>query len=242
MNKKFSSVLWGILLILCAGILVASQLGMLGGMQISVWKVLATLVLLMIAIKSIHDRNFAGILFPVAIFCILFDEMLGITALTPWTVLLVALLLSIALSMIFKDWCRHSHNFHKVDWEKDHIHFERVIDEADGEAVYSETSFSGTVKYVNTDNFKKAYIKNSFGGTKMYFDKAVIQGAAAEIQVNNSFGGIELFIPKEWKIIQQANVSFGDIEEKNARSVGVTNKEVYLTGTVSFGAVTIIYT
>lgn len=242
MNKKASDIIWGILLIVGAVVLILSQLGRLGGLQISVWKVFATLVLLAIAIKSLFNRSFAGILFPIALFCIMFDEILGITALTPWTVLLAALLFSIALSMIFKSWriksccgfdgCRNHHQ---------NENFSNIVDEQDGEKVYSHASFGGTVKYVNSDNLKKVHIKNAFGATKMYFDKAVIQGEEAEIYIESSFGAVELFIPKEWKIINKVNVSFGAIEEKNTKNSGMEEKKVYLTGALSFGAVEILY-
>lgn len=249
MNQRVSSILWGILLILGAVALVMSQLGMLGGLQISVWKMMATIILLAIAVKNLFHRSFAGILFPIAIICILFDEMLGITALTPWTVLLVALLLSIALSMIFKDWCQkrwwNKHQNNDKDWSewKHHGNVDKmnIVDEQDGEVVYSKTNFGGTVKYVNSDNFIKAYISNSFGETKLYFDKAVIRGEKAEIQVDCSFGEIQLFIPREWEIINKVNTSFAGVDEKNPRKSSVEDKEVYLTGSVSFGAVTILY-
>lgn len=245
MNKRVSNVLWGILLILGTVVLIMSQLGLMGDVRISIWKILATLLLLLIAVKSIFSRSFAGILFPIAIFCIMFDKPLGITALTPWTVLLAALLLSIGLSMIFKGWCSKGGNsgfvYHGGWKHHSDENYVNIIDEKDNETVYSTSSFSGTVKYVNTEDFKKAYIRNSFGSTKIYFDKAIIQGETAQIQVDNSFGEVELFIPKEWKIINKADISFAGVDEKNSKPSGVENKEVYLTGDVSFGAITILY-
>ena len=48
------------------------------------------------------------ILFSIAFICIIYDDWLGITALTPWTVLGAALLGSIGLSLIFKKKSGHS--------------------------------------------------------------------------------------------------------------------------------------
>jgi hypothetical protein len=46
-------------------------------------------------VKSLLRINFAGILFSIAFICIIYDKQLGITAATPWTVLIAALLGSI---------------------------------------------------------------------------------------------------------------------------------------------------
>ena len=42
--------------------------------------------------KGIRNVNFWEILFSIAFICIIYDDQLGITALTPWTVLGAALL------------------------------------------------------------------------------------------------------------------------------------------------------
>ena len=66
-------------------------------------------------IKSIFKRNFSGILFPIAFICIIFDDKLGITAITPWTVLIAAALGSLGLSMIFHNKPNKYFNNHH-DW------------------------------------------------------------------------------------------------------------------------------
>lgn len=101
MKKKHTSTIWGIILIGVAVILVLSQLGLLGNIKVGLWTLLLTALFVITLIQGIFHISFSGILFSIAFLYIIYDDYLGITALTPWTVLVVALLGSIGLSMIF---------------------------------------------------------------------------------------------------------------------------------------------
>ena len=100
MNKNRNNIFWGIIFLLAAVFLLVGKLGYLGG--ISLFSILFTVVLVAILLKSIPSVNFAGILFPLAFLCILYDKQLHIEALTPWTVLGVALLGTIGLQILFR--------------------------------------------------------------------------------------------------------------------------------------------
>lgn len=239
MKRKKSNILWGATLIVVAVILVLSQLGVLGGAKIGIWTLLATAFLVIILVKSIFSLSFSGILFPLAFLCILYDDILGITALTPWTVLIVALLGSIGLSMIFKPHKKH-YSFCSVtggdDWNASEI-----IDETDGDVFTCNTSFGSCIKYINSENLVKGYVSASFGGVKVYFDKAFIQGEYAEICIDGSFCGIELYIPKEWTITNQVDVMLAGIDEKNPRQHVGGGSHLLLTGNLKFSGVEIVY-
>mgnify|MGYP006893000712 FL=1 len=59
-------------------------------------------ILYLALFKWYPQREFLGNPVSIAFICIIYDDWLGITALTPWTVLGAALLGSIGLSLIFK--------------------------------------------------------------------------------------------------------------------------------------------
>ena len=90
---------WGVFLILAGAYLVVSQLGYLPA--VGVFSLLFTVVCIAVIVASIPHVHFGGILFPLAFIAIIYDKPLGITAITPWTVLLAALLLTIGLHLIF---------------------------------------------------------------------------------------------------------------------------------------------
>lgn len=233
MKKK--DLFWGLLFILAAVFIIVDKLGYFP--QISAFKIVVTIILLAVMFKSIVRVKFAGILFPIAFICIIYAQQWNITAITPGPVLLTALLGSIGLSMIFKKnnyWYNHSWSHHEEE------HFSQVIDEPDGNVVNCSASFGSSMKYVNTDNLQKANIKCSFGAMKVYFDKAVVSSGYADIYLDVSFSGVELYMPKTWKVVYDVNTTLGGIDEKN-RNTGADSSIVTLRGNVSFGGVEIIY-
>lgn len=101
-NKKrfrFSNLFWGLLLILMAVFMILSKMGFIKG--ISIWSVFFTVMFGALLIRGLIKRNFPSIFFSIAFLCIIYDDQLGITALTPWTVLLAALFLSIGMEILF---------------------------------------------------------------------------------------------------------------------------------------------
>ncbi|NSA04661.1 putative membrane protein [Clostridium beijerinckii] len=189
----------------------------------------------MIIAKSIPNLNFSGILFPIAFICIIYARQLGITAITPWTVLMAALFGSIGLSMIF-----HKH----VNWiHHNHVHedykFEKIDIEDEGNIIF-RNSFGACIKYINTNEFEQADLNCSFGAMKVYFDNAVMSSENAIVRVNASFSGVELYIPRTWKVDNKTNVFLGSVDEKNRNNERSTNT-LTLVGDVSFSGVEIIY-
>lgn len=230
---KKEMVFWGILFILMGVFLIISKLGYFP--NVNIIGLLLTAFLVAVIVKSLVRLNFAGVLFPIAFICIIYDKQLGITNITPWTVLIAALLGSIGFSMIF-----HKHtkcvNF-KFDSED--YKFEK-IDVEDESHVRIKNSFTSSIKYINTDNFEQADFNCSFGAMKVYFDKAIMSNDNAIVRINASFSGIELYIPKEWNVEDKTNVVLGSIDEKN-RNNQVTTNTLTLVGDIKFSGVEIIY-
>ncbi len=233
LNKN--RLFWGVTFILTAVFLIVGKLGYLE--DLSIFSMIFTVFLGAIVVKSIYPVNFAGILFPLAFLGIIYDKQLGIENLTPWTVLAVAALGSIGLSMVFynkKMFHPHHHVFGVEPYD-----FE-VIDVEDENHVRQSTSFGESSKYINSEDFKQADLECSFGAMKVYFDHAQVQDSQVLVRVHVSFAGMELYVPKEWAIDNQVRASFGAVEEKNNHVANETVKMV-LVGDVSFGAIEITY-
>lgn len=100
LRKNSGKILWGLFFILAAVYVVVSKLWIMP--EVSVFSILLTVFFIWLFLNGIRNVNFWEILFSIAFICIIYDDWLGITALTPWTVLGAALLGSIGLSLIFK--------------------------------------------------------------------------------------------------------------------------------------------
>ena len=178
-----------------------------------------------------------GIFFPLALLGIIYAEPLGITSLVPWPILSTALLLTIGFSIIF-------HKHHK--WHTKFIttgnteNFGEVINEEDDSTVSLHVNFGSSIKYVNSKDFKKGEFTCHFGALKVYFDNTVLHEGSATVEIDISFGGMELYIPKNWKVVQGVNMSLGGIEEKN-RNMPDGNNTLTLNGKCSLAGIEIIY-
>lgn len=231
---KKRNVFWGVIFILIAVCILFEKLGYFPG--INVFKLILAAGLLVILIENIPKLNFAGILFPIAFLAILFDEALHIESLTPWPVLGIALFGSIGLSLIFPQKQKENENGQSNTYsysETTTQEFNNVID--------AYVSFNSSIKYINSQNFERGNFKSSFGSLKIYFDQAALNNNSATVNVNVSFGSISLFIPRTWNVQINAETSFGNIEEKGARTPVVDAPVLYVTGEVSFGSLEIIY-
>lgn len=227
-------IFWGIFFILAAVIVVISKLGVIP--DIGVFTILATAFMVWMFVEGVRHVDFYEILFSIAFLCIIYDEPLGIEALTPWTVLAVALLGSIGLSMLFRGRKKNEYSV-DVNWE---VKNGKTSEQCSGEHVHCENNFGSAIRYINSDNFQNAHLENNFGSMTIYFDNAMIQGASACVEIENNFGETILYIPKEWKVENYLEHTFGTINEYG-KPLGSSNATLYIRGETNFGHIDVHY-
>lgn len=231
-NKNY---FWGIVFILAAMSILLGNFDFFP--DINLFKIFVSLLLLYLIIQNIPSRNFYGILIPIALLCIIYDDILHIQMLSPFPILAAAVLASIGLTFIFPGQTPFKKKPEFGDgangtWQ----------DTPDESEVTCSISFAGATKYVNTSDFRQAYLKCTFGSLKTYFDHARITGSSAEIYVENAFGETTLFIPKEWNVTVTATTTFGDIDEiHKLPSPAAGAPSVSVQGNISFGDLKIYY-
>ncbi len=229
---KKSNWLWGIFFIGAAVAIVFNQLGFLT--NLSLVNLVLLILMVPVIIMSTFSLNFGGVFFPVAILGIAFAKPLGIEELVPWPILVVALFATIGFSLIFKrkphSWHHHFQNVHQ-----------RIEDSEEDDEVNFNVSFGSGAKYITSSKLKRANIGVSFGAAQVYFDNAKIDPKGAEIYVDVSFGGVELFFPREWNVEISTDAFLGGVDEKNKRYSEKTGPKVMLKGKVSLSGIEITY-
>lgn len=233
-NKK--SIFWGIFLLVAAAFIIAGNLGLFG--EVSLWTIGFSVVLAAWFITSMFKLSFGGMLFSLAFAAILFDEALGLEAITPWPVLGAALLGTIGLNMIFTKNKRD--RFFGVNIG--HGMNGQIVDEqfANDEIFKCESAFGSSVKYVSSSALKQARLESSFGSLTVYFDESQLGSEVVNIYVENSFGKMVLFIPKEWNTFVNVDRAFGSFNEIG-RPTRETSSKVYIEGETNFGQLEINY-
>ena len=254
-KKGTSRLFWGIVFILAALAIVLNLLGVFGGVQLGFWTVIFSIVLLLILIASIVNVFWFGIFFSIGFGFLLYRDALAaaldsaqIADINGWAVIGIVLLLSIGFSILFRKKDRKYVYVFNGGGIGDNgtigdngEHFESVVNQTDGSEINDRVSFSSKIRYINSENFKHAYIECSFGAIKFYFDNAHITDGKAEIHLELSFSGAEIYIPKHWRLIDDLNRSATGIEEKNRSQITADSPVVTLTGSSKFSGIEIIY-
>lgn len=265
-KADYAKLFWGLLLILMGIFLVISKMGLVTG--ISVWSVFFTIIFAALLIRGLIKRNFFSIFFSIAFLCIIYDDQLGITALTPWTVLLAALLLSVGMEILFNKGRNCYVKFGNDDdvdgtrlYDSDkgvHVGIDLEIDDDNnqeashtrwgaeesstyGEKVYQSNSFSTRSKYINPEKFEKGVLENSFGGMNVFFENVPTQKKEGFLNVNNSFGEINIYVPSSWFVNMMINDSFGSSSGVKGHPDGSKTFLLHVNGSNSFGEVHVIY-
>ena len=241
-RRKLKKVFWGILFLLGALALLLGQLGYLEGLGF--WSVFFSIVLLGILIEGMLTVSFGEILFSLAGLIIVNDELLHLEAITPWTVLGVALLGTIGLNIIFpkrKKWKVYKGSHWNKVWHGGKnrgaigCHVEEDNGEIlSGEDIHYEVSFGDAIKYISGQGISRVFLECSFGNLEVYFNDAVLKDNRADVAVDCSFGSIELYVPSGWKVITNIDNSFGGAEESGYGDPDGENV-LYVKGDVSFG-------
>ena len=123
----------------------------------------------------------------------------------------------------------------KAEQGKKDLFFQEVLEKKD-----QATRLEYAGEKILELTLRYAEIDASFAGVKVYLDQARIPSGNATIIIDSSFAGVELFVPKEWQIVNHVESSFGGIDEKNNRNGEVT-ATLTLEGSNNFGGITIYY-
>lgn len=270
-KARYAKLFWGLLLILMGIFLVISKMGLVTG--ISVWSVFFTIIFAALLIRGLIRKNFFSIFFSIAFLCIIYDDQLGITALTPWTVLLAALLLSIGMEILFNNNRNcyvkflHDDDFdgrgrdnsdkgvhvginveidddnEKEESDEKASHTGRGTEESStyGEKVFQSNTFSNISKYINPETFEKGVFTNSFGSMNVFFENVPTQKKEGYVNVSNSFGEMNIYVPSSWLVNIMIEDTFGSNSSVKGRPDGSGTFLLHVNGDNSFGEVHIIY-
>jgi len=247
-SKK--KIIWGIIFVLVAIFLLVSQMGLIPEFTLGFWTIIWTLLSLAIFIDGIVKFRFSGIFFGIAFLAIIYDEMLGITQITPWPVLGAALLLSMGCHMLFPK--RKHEKIVNMYVTRDNDGVEERIDR--GEGYEEETRFEGEdgecleftqvfksgTKYIQSPNLKTMNVESVFGSMELYLNNAQLAGGVATLDIDNVFANTTIYVPANWIVEERTECVFGNVNYKGSSMADGRNKLI-LQGNVVFGNVKIVH-
>ena len=104
----------------------------------------------------------------------------------------------------------------------------------------SNNTFGAVRHVVLVELFKGAYLRTSFGGTTIDLRHTHLASGETYIDLDCNWGGIELYIPSDWKVVVKCNAFVGGCDDKRWQGANVNNECVLvIRGNISFGGVEI---
>lgn len=232
------------------------------------WLIMGAVVLIAIALASLVSLNWFGFFIPIAIIIAMFSSWLGIASpAIPPLIFIIAVLLSISFTILFhRNWRKHYYakfarrdpdfaNFMKRDpdfanFHQSNTNFSQrffgdmdsfVTGNEDGGEVYIFAKFSEGVRYIDNKNLRKVFIDARLGAVKSYFQNAKLADNKLDININAKLGSVELYVPRNWKLISKVNTFAGGISENGYAEVDENSPIVTLRGSARMGAITVNY-
>ncbi len=88
--------------------------------------------------------------------------------------------------------------------------------EVDRDTVNSVALFSGNSSRIVSQNFKGGSNVSVFGGSKIDLRDAEIAGDEAKLDVFAMFGGADVFVPEDWRLVIKGVPLFGGLDDKTS--------------------------
>lgn len=232
---KHNNWFWGVFFVLAAVFVIASQVSSFA--WFSIWSIVATILLAAVFIQSLVKLNYFGVFLSLAFAYMVYEHPLHLNIISPWFLILTAVLLSIGFHIIFHRHPKHQHAYCRE--KKDEYH---TVEEIDDNNPFVKVKMGASSKYLHADCLKSGQFYCSLGSLEVYFDHVRLDPNGAEIFVDCNLGAINLYFPTSWRIIDKLNSSLGGVNnETQYNNPGEDAPQVTITGNVSLGAIEIHY-
>ncbi|WP_455585331.1 LiaF transmembrane domain-containing protein [Bacteroides sp.] len=225
------------ILIVCGVLLLGRNLGLV---SYDLFRVIVSWPMLLIVLGAysfLRKQAFTGIILFAIGFCFILPRLGWL----PWApahvsaVLWPVLLVCIGIAFFYHP--RRVRTEWKMQGKEDFT--TREHKSGDG-FVRSDNVFGGVKQVVLDEVFKGAEIRNSFGGTVLDLRRTNIEQGETYIDVECNFGGVEIYVPSDWRVDLQANAFLGGCEDKRVTGVNIDrSRTLVVIGNVSFGGVEI---
>lgn len=223
-----SRIFWGIMMLLLAGGLILSALGVGFPLpaDISVGQIVLGLLCLLWAVRMCTDRRLTELPLPIMGLVMVFEGELAMALniesgdIAPWWLfVLVAVLLTWGLKLLFP---RHSRG-----WKgkmKSGLH--------------KKTLGASAVRYFDCAAPFEEYIENNLGTCTVYFTNTELYVGGSTLRIENNLGALIINVPSDWCVSVSTENNLGSIKT-DADLERQGSKLLFIVGENNLGSVVI---
>jgi len=236
LKSKFSNLFWGIALLLVAAFLLTNNF--IGFDDIGIGRIIISILALAFIIQCLARLHIAPIVIPLAVLYFIFREPLGLPEIQTWKLVVGTVLAFIGLNILLPQ--RRSYNqCNNSDRSGDH---QKIP--ADGNKdnnPYVGVNFGSVSRSLNADSLETVRLSCNFGALEIYFNQAGLSPNGAVADISCSFGGIQLFVPRHWQVIDRIHCTLAGVDIKSFTAPVENAPRLTLNGSVSMGGVEVKY-
>jgi hypothetical protein len=100
--------------------------------------------------------------------------------------------------------------------------------------------FDGIEEQIDVSDKKLVSLRCHFGGMELTFNESSSSNDELFVDLDVSFGGIRLHVPRTWDIVFETNCIMGGVDS-DARLPLENSSKLILTGKILFGGVEVLY-
>lgn len=225
--KQIGNILWGIVLIVIGLIIGGNALEIIDvNIFFAGWWTLFIIIPCFIGLFKENEKtgNVIGLVIGIALLlgC---QEVIAFDLI--WKLAFPTILIIIGLSIVFKDTFSR-----KVTTE-----INKLNKKNNNESSYCAT-FSSKKEKINNEQFNGADLTAVFGAVELDLRNAIIDKDVV-INASGIFGGIEIYVPSNVKVIAKSTSIFGGVDNKANTNKNDANHTIYLNATALFGGIEI---
>ena len=97
--------------------------------------------------------------------------------------------------------------------------------------------FSGSARKIESQNFRGGKADVVFGSAELDLRGARLAGGQATLILSAVFGGIEVFVPRDWQVVLEGSPVLGSIESRKAISDVPKTQTLTIKGSAVFGSI-----
>ena len=245
-NLYSSKWAWGTFFLLIAAFILSNQLG--GFLNLGLWSVIIAALAVAFMVQCVMSLSFGTLPIPIAALYYIFQSPLGLPYVSFWPLVLVTLLVTCGLHALLphKRW-EGSRSYQK--WADCGRRSRGENDEAVGAGVrieegeddnnpYIKVQFGSASRYLHADCMETAELSCNCGSLEVYFDHVQLSPDGAEAYVNCKLGNLEMYLPKEWRVVDRMGVSLGNVGvDDRFKNSEESSPTLTIKGNVSLGNV-----
>jgi hypothetical protein len=241
MRFGFSKLIWGTFFLLAAALILFNQVD--GFAHIGAGSVVAAVLSLAVIVECVARLRFAPLPIPLAVLYVIFQAPLGLPHIKTWALVAAAALASMGLLVLLPPKHRHSRWKYKSHDPLGEKHARIPLEDGGNDNNPSiSVNFGAVGRRLRADNLETVRLGCNFSAMQIFFDGAEPASRGVEATLNCSFGTVELFIPKHWRVVDKLSCTLGSVGIDKVFAAPEGNApRLTLTGSVSLGSVEVRY-